>query len=202
MWKESRCKSVRISDADITLFNKVTYLGIVFDKGLTFSVHIFRLSAKCVYHLRQLRVDQGTLTDDAAKTLVHEFITSRMDYCNSVFSRANSMHNCTLQSVLYALADGNIRVSHRQSETIYTGCRSHKGLNTSYAHLCIHVSTKWRHNTSPRHAYTCLNNPGTISSPLGGSRWTASCSLRGKHLALTVLIYFWTCNLEYLTPWC
>ena len=68
------------------------------------SAHIRRLSAKCIYHLRQLRVVRRTLTDDAAKTLVHAFITSRIDYCNSVFSRASSKHVRPLQSVLHAAA--------------------------------------------------------------------------------------------------
>ena len=41
---QSRCKSVRISDADITFSNEVICLGVIFDQELTFLVHIRHLS--------------------------------------------------------------------------------------------------------------------------------------------------------------
>ena len=44
------------------------------------------------------------LSVDAAKTLVNAFITSRIDYCNSVFSRVTVTHLHPLQSVLNAAA--------------------------------------------------------------------------------------------------
>ena len=44
------------------------------------------------------------LSVDAAKTLVNAFITSRVDYCNSVFIRVAVTHLRLLQSVLNAVA--------------------------------------------------------------------------------------------------
>ena len=41
---------------------------------------------------------------DAAKTVVHAFITSRVDYCNSVFGKASAVHLQPLQSVLHTAA--------------------------------------------------------------------------------------------------
>ena len=107
---------MRIGDTDIPFSTEVTCLGVVFDQQLTFSGHIRRLSAKCIYHLRQLRVIRRTLTDDAAKTLMHAFITSRIDYCNSVFSRASSKHVRPPQSVLHAA--GRLIVRRRKFDSI------------------------------------------------------------------------------------
>ena len=76
----------------------------MFDTELTFAVHIRRLAGKCFYHLRQLRTVRRTLTTDAAKTVVHDFINGRMDYCNSVFGNASAVHLYPLQSVLNAAA--------------------------------------------------------------------------------------------------
>ena len=74
------------------------------DPELTFAVRIKRLAGKCFYHLWQLRTVRRTLTMDAANTLVHAFITIRMDYCNSVFGNASAVHLYPLQSVLNAAA--------------------------------------------------------------------------------------------------
>ena len=45
-----------------------------------------------------------SLSVDSAKTLLNAFITSRIDYCNSVFSRVAVTHLRPLQSVLNAAA--------------------------------------------------------------------------------------------------
>ena len=65
---------------------------------------IYHLCEILSVQIRQLRVVQRTLTDDATKTLVRIFITSHIDYCNSVFSGANSIHIRPLQSILHSAA--------------------------------------------------------------------------------------------------
>jgi len=51
---------------------------------LTTSDHVATLSLSCLFQLRQLRMIRSSLTLEAAKTLVHAFISSRLDYCNSL----------------------------------------------------------------------------------------------------------------------
>jgi len=46
--------------------------------------HISALSRSCFWQLRQLQFVRSSLTSDTAKTLVHAFISSRLDYCNSL----------------------------------------------------------------------------------------------------------------------
>src|SRR5258706_372102 len=70
----------------------------------TFAKHLKQLSGKCFYHLRQLRTVRRSITVDAAKTLVHAFVMSRVDYCNSVLSGVAAIHLRVLQSVLNAAA--------------------------------------------------------------------------------------------------
>ena len=41
---------------------------------------------------------------DAAQTMVHVFVTSRVDYCNSILRRESTIHIQSLQNVLNAMA--------------------------------------------------------------------------------------------------
>jgi len=56
------------------------------------------------YQLRQLRTVGRSLTTDAATTLVHPLISSRVDYCNSVIYGMCEAHLRPLQSVQNAAA--------------------------------------------------------------------------------------------------
>jgi hypothetical protein len=96
--------SILLDGASIELSNEVTLLGVVVDSELTFALHIKRLVRRCFYQLRQLHTIRHTLTMEAAKTLIHAFVTSRLDYCNSVLSGVASVHLRQLQSVLNAAA--------------------------------------------------------------------------------------------------
>jgi len=51
---------------------------------LTMADHISALSQSCFFQLRQLRSIKQSLTLEATKTLVHAFVSSRLDYCNSM----------------------------------------------------------------------------------------------------------------------
>src|SRR6218665_527501 len=44
-----------------------------------------RLCRDCYYQLRQLRVISRSLTSTATATLVHAFVTSRLDYCSTLY---------------------------------------------------------------------------------------------------------------------
>src|SRR6218665_4027998 len=61
-------------------------LGLTLDQQLTFAPHINRLCRDCYYQqLRQLRVISRSLTSTATATLVHAFVTYRLDYCSTLY---------------------------------------------------------------------------------------------------------------------
>ena len=63
-----------------------------------------RFILKCFYQLRQLRAVRGALTLDESKAVVHAFVLSHVDYCNSVFSLFRVKHLRPFQSVLNSAA--------------------------------------------------------------------------------------------------
>src|SRR6218665_3013370 len=61
-------------------------LGAMLDSELTFSQYINFIARKCYYQLRQLRVVSRSLTHQSRLTLVHAFVTSRIDCCCSLLA--------------------------------------------------------------------------------------------------------------------
>jgi len=51
-----------------------------------------------------MRIVRKSLILEAAKTMVHAFVTSRLDYCNSILYGASAVHIRPLQNVLNAAA--------------------------------------------------------------------------------------------------
>jgi len=87
----------------------------------TFARHVRRLSGKNFYHLRQMNIVWKSLTEDAVTTMVHAFVTSRMDYCNSVLHRVSVASVQPLQKVLDAAA--RIILHQRKFDHITTDVR-------------------------------------------------------------------------------
>jgi len=58
----------------------------------------------CFYWLRQLRQVRRTLDAASAATLVHTFVASRVDYCNTVLAGAPKSLTDKLKRVLNAAA--------------------------------------------------------------------------------------------------
>ena len=79
-------------------------LGVLVDGQLSMADHVASLCRSCFFQLRQLRLVRSSLTDDSAKTLVHAFVSSRLDYCNSVLHGVSGRLLRKLQTVQNAAA--------------------------------------------------------------------------------------------------
>ena len=58
------------------------------------------VSGKCFFHVRQLRRVHRSVDADMAATLIHAFVTSRIDYCNGLLANAPKVWTDKLQRVL------------------------------------------------------------------------------------------------------
>ena len=58
-------------------------IGLFSDNYILYR-HVAALRRSCLFQLRQLRMVRSSLTSEVAKTLVHAFVSSRLDYCNSL----------------------------------------------------------------------------------------------------------------------
>jgi len=65
-------------------------------------MHVSSVCSSCFYWLRQIRRIRRSLDIESAKTLVHAFVTSRVDYCNTVLAGSPKIVTDRLQCVLNA----------------------------------------------------------------------------------------------------
>ena len=76
--------SVSVCDMNITFSNHVSNLGFILDSHMSMGPHIALLIKSCSFQLRQLRQVRKSLNKDNLAVLVHAFVHSRLDYCNSL----------------------------------------------------------------------------------------------------------------------
>ena len=76
--------SLRVGTATITPVSSARNLGSCFDSKLTMATHISKTCNSAFYYLYNLRHIRKYLSKDNTKTLVHAFISSRIDYYNSL----------------------------------------------------------------------------------------------------------------------
>jgi len=65
----------------------VRVLGVTSSCDLSLDKHVSTVCAQSFFWLRQLRRVRRSLDDESMKTMVHAFVTTRVDFCNTVFAR-------------------------------------------------------------------------------------------------------------------
>lgn len=79
-------------------------LGVVFDGALSFEPHINQLTKSCFLHLRNINKLRPIVSYQELEMLIHAFISSRIDYCNSLFPALKKSALSRLQSIQNAAA--------------------------------------------------------------------------------------------------
>ena len=76
----------KLSKLNIKACNTVKNLGVVFDSKLSFEPHIRNTLKIGFYHLKNIAKVRPFLSQASTETLMHAFITCRIDYCNALLS--------------------------------------------------------------------------------------------------------------------
>ena len=97
-------KSFVLGPSTVHAVDCVVDLGVHIDSNLTMCKHVANLCKSCFFQLRQLRSIRRSLTVEAATALVHAFISSRLDYCNSLLFGVSDSLLRKLQRVQNAAA--------------------------------------------------------------------------------------------------
>ena len=95
---------VHLNSLSITCTNKAKNLGVILDSDLNFIPHFNHIRKISFYHLKNIAKILPLISQPSKEILVHAFITSRLDYCNSLFTGLPKQELNRLQLIQNAAA--------------------------------------------------------------------------------------------------
>ncbi len=85
-WTEKlNINSIKIGSTEIKSSNSTKNLGIIFDKEMTLQEHVNYICKRGFYHVKDLFTLRKFLDQKETNTAAHAFVTSILDYGNSLF---------------------------------------------------------------------------------------------------------------------
>ena len=73
---------VKVGDVSISAATKIRNLGVIMDNHLSMTPHISNVVRNAFLKIREISYYRKFLTPSATKTLIHAYVTSRLDYCS------------------------------------------------------------------------------------------------------------------------
>ena len=89
----------RVGDVDVAPVKVASNLGVVFGDTMSFKSHNSDVCKSSFYHLRNILRIRKYLTRETTEMVVHAFVTSKLDYCNSLLYGLPVFLIAKLQSV-------------------------------------------------------------------------------------------------------
>lgn len=91
--------SFKVGDVNISASKSCRNLGVIFDSHLDFKSHISSVCRSSFFHLRNVGAIRKYITTDSCEKLIHAFVTSKLDYCNSLLANMPKCDIAKLQKV-------------------------------------------------------------------------------------------------------
>ncbi len=95
---------IEIGSSKIKSCDNVRNLGVVLDSNVTMEKQVNNICKTSFYYIRLLGQLRKFLSKDAATMVTHAFVTSRLDYCNSLLHGISKSLSDKLQRVLNTAA--------------------------------------------------------------------------------------------------
>ncbi|KAK6181917.1 hypothetical protein SNE40_009694 [Patella caerulea] len=145
--KLSLHNSVLVGDVHIETSDYVRNLGVLLDENLKMKRHVSTICKKANFHLYRIGRIRNLLDTDTTKLLINAFVTSTLDYSNSLLYGLPSYLIHQLQSIQNKAARIITRTNIRQHITPILADLHWLPINYR---ICFKINTL---------TYNCLNNP-------------------------------------------
>ena len=112
----SEAPHLKVGNVILSAEECVKSLGVFFDKFISMEDHIAFICKTAFYHLSNIGRIRKFLTPGSCEQLIHAFITSRVDYCNSLFynlpnrllKRLQGIQNCAARILTFTKRNEHI----------------------------------------------------------------------------------------------
>ena len=91
------CGVLKVGSSDIIISKNVKNLGVCIDRKLDMERQVNSICASGYFYLKQLYHMKKYLNHDYLESVVHAFVSCRLDYCNSLLYGINKSHLDKLQ---------------------------------------------------------------------------------------------------------
>ena len=89
-----------VDGISVTRSASARILGVMVDSSLTMDAHIANVTRVCYFYLRWIRDVRPRISETATKSLIHNLVISRLDYCNSLLINLPKKQIQRLQRIL------------------------------------------------------------------------------------------------------
>ena len=146
--KDTSSYAPLVLNDQVTIFPscEVRNLGVIMDSNLSFVSHVNQLRRSCFYQLRRLRSIGLFVPSSQLETLIHAFITSRLDFCCSIYhplpknlvSRVQTIQNACAKFVTGAKKFDSATAARFKLHWLPVAARSKFRILT-YAYRIVHA---------------------------------------------------------------
>ena len=99
---------VSLMGEDVVPTSTARNLGFIFDKSLSLKEHISSVCKSCFFHIKDLKRIRKHVDRNVAICLANALVSSRIDYCNSLFyaateemlNKLSRVQNCLARTIL------------------------------------------------------------------------------------------------------
>ena len=102
--KQDPSISIHIGSVSVSSSTHVRNLGAIFDSTMSMGKFVNLKVSSASYYLKSISKIRKMLTTAASKSLIHAYVTFRLDYCNCLLLGLNKSLMKKLQSVQNAAA--------------------------------------------------------------------------------------------------
>ena len=115
--KFSDLTNLSLSNDIIPVSSSARNLGFIFDSDMSFSEQINSVSKSCHFHIRDICRIRHLLSLSAATALANSLVSSKLDYCNSLYCGISQANLNKLQRIQNSLARAITNTSKYQHIT-------------------------------------------------------------------------------------
>ena len=102
--KFSQLTTLSLGNDIIPVSSSTRNLGFIFDSDMSFTDQINSLSKSCHFHIRDIRRIRHLLPRSAATALANSLVSSKLDYCNSLYNGISQANLNKIQRIQNTLA--------------------------------------------------------------------------------------------------